>query len=349
MSGGTHTESPEGGQDGSMPYRSVSGPATPQFGGAPDHPRTHEWPSGHNGDGQPDSDPFHVQKKAKVKASDVYEQMSENFPPEAIEWIKHVEWEGPVDVPHDKFDTDDYDKWATSHQPEKVAKFQRKIRDGEHINPVVAVQVPKDPKLKIVDGHHRFTAHRGLGKDTPTYIGVVPEKVGPWTQTHSYQIHQGDHPANKGDAVKLKAAGLLVRAEDTGRVLLIQRALGDDDDSAGGKWELPGGCLDEGEMPFDAAVREWKEETGLEVPEGKTGGTWLSADGVYRGFWWLTDHEQDVEHLGEREPDPDGDHMESLAWFSLDDIRDNPAVRQEVRDGFELMIAGLAFGGSHRE
>jgi 8-oxo-dGTP pyrophosphatase MutT (NUDIX family) len=276
-------------------------------------------------------------------AGAVYKQLSKNFPPEAIAWVKDVKWTGPTDVPADKFDTDDYDSWATSHQPEKVAHFQRKIRDGEDVNPVVAVHTPKDPRVKIVDGHHRFTAHRGLGKDTPAYIGQVPEKVGPWTETHSYQIHQGEHPANKADAVRLIAAGLLVLARDTGRVLMIQRAKEDDADNAGGKWELPGGRLDDGEMPLDAALREWKEETGLELPEGKVQGTWLSPDGVYRGYVWVTDHEQDVEHLGEREPDPDGDHMEALAWWEPGMLKGNSAVRQEIHDSIELLLSALAF------
>jgi 8-oxo-dGTP pyrophosphatase MutT (NUDIX family) len=35
-----------------------------------------------------------------------------------------------------------------------------------------------------------------------------------------------------------------------------------------GLWELPGGSLDFGETPLQAAVREISEETGISIPEG---------------------------------------------------------------------------------
>lgn len=56
-------------------------------------------------------------------------------------------------------------------------------------------------------------------------------------------------------------------ARDTGRVLCLQRALSDDD-PAGGKWEMPGGSIEQGESPIEGVIREWKEETGCPVPEG---------------------------------------------------------------------------------
>ncbi len=55
--------------------------------------------------------------------------------------------------------------------------------------------------------------------------------------------------------------GVLQDAE--GRFLLMQRAAG----CKGwpGKWEFPGGKVDPGEEIGKALVREWKEETGLDV------------------------------------------------------------------------------------
>ena len=41
-----------------------------------------------------------------------------------------------------------------------------------------------------------------------------------------------------------------------GRVLLVQRAV----DPAKGKWSLPGGYMDAGEMPLEALQRELNEE-----------------------------------------------------------------------------------------
>jgi 8-oxo-dGTP diphosphatase len=62
------------------------------------------------------------------------------------------------------------------------------------------------------------------------------------------------------------ATGTVVVNEDTGFVLLGKRrgALGT------GMYSLPGGKVDFGETPWDAAIREVKEETNLDLNPGKT-------------------------------------------------------------------------------
>jgi 8-oxo-dGTP diphosphatase len=52
-------------------------------------------------------------------------------------------------------------------------------------------------------------------------------------------------------------------ALDTGNVLLQQRA---GDGELTGTWEFPGGHLDAGESPLEAALREFTEEVGAAVP-----------------------------------------------------------------------------------
>ena len=56
--------------------------------------------------------------------------------------------------------------------------------------------------------------------------------------------------------MKLGASGLIVN--EMGQILLIQR-----DDSR--SWGLPGGGLDQGELPTQAVTREVEEETGLKT------------------------------------------------------------------------------------
>jgi 8-oxo-dGTP diphosphatase len=56
-------------------------------------------------------------------------------------------------------------------------------------------------------------------------------------------------------------SGVLLR-DAAGRVLLVEPAYKDD-------WELPGGVVEAEESPYDAAVRELKEELGLAVPPGR--------------------------------------------------------------------------------
>lgn len=63
-------------------------------------------------------------------------------------------------------------------------------------------------------------------------------------------------------------AGVVIRALDTGRLLLTQRSwFHGDDEATKGKWEFPGGGLDEGEDAEMGALRELNEETGLVLPD----------------------------------------------------------------------------------
>lgn len=134
------------------------------------------------------------------------------------------------------------------------------------------------------------------------------------------------------------AAGLAVRADDTGRILMLQRAWSEDDNNAG-MWEMPGGRLEDGESPLDAARREWSEETGCRVPDGQIVGQWIGGKGRYQGFVLAVPSEDDVPIFTGRDAvenpdndDPDGDPIEAIAWWDPDHLKDNPAVRDELRD-----------------
>ncbi len=58
-----------------------------------------------------------------------------------------------------------------------------------------------------------------------------------------------------------KIAAALLIEDDTGRVLLVRRAWA----PMQGYWSLPAGFVDYDEAPADAAIRECREETGLEA------------------------------------------------------------------------------------
>jgi 8-oxo-dGTP pyrophosphatase MutT (NUDIX family) len=132
-------------------------------------------------------------------------------------------------------------------------------------------------------------------------------------------------------------AGIAVVAQDTGRVLMLQRAISSDD-PASGKLEWPGGHAEGNETPLEAALREFAEETGVSCPSTDPVASWGSRDGTYRGYVMSVPHETDVaintdpsKRTVLNPDDPDGDMIETAAWFDPEDIPTNPAVRSEVR------------------
>ena len=287
-----------------------------------------------------------------VDAEHVINQMRKNYPEKALGWMKDAKWIGPVLIPQDRIDDDDIDSWAASHQPGAVKEFASDIKHGRaHLHPVVAVQEPGDDKIKIIDGHHRTLAYRKLGQPVKAYVGFVDRDGGPWDETHSFQFHQGADPANKAAAAGPAAAGLAVQATGTGRVLMLQRALGDDgDDPNGGMWEFPGGQLEPGETPLEAARREWAEEAGSQVPDGDVVGGWTSPDGVYEGFVLAVPDEDAVPVDAGRgqvvnPDDPDGDQVEAIAWWDPALLSDNPAVRPELAADLDVVLPALGAPG----
>lgn len=137
-------------------------------------------------------------------------------------------------------------------------------------------------------------------------------------------------------------AGIALKAADTGRVLMLQRAL-DDSDPASGRWEFPGGHIEGGEDSFDAARREWQEEIGVGLPDGNHAGMWTSPNGVYRGHVLVVPVEADVRVNPDRpkiaNPDnPRRKYTETAAWFDPEHITANPAVRDEVKDTVDAWL-----------
>jgi ADP-ribose pyrophosphatase YjhB (NUDIX family) len=57
------------------------------------------------------------------------------------------------------------------------------------------------------------------------------------------------------------AVGTIIAADPAGRIVLVRRAI----EPGYGKWVFPGGYVDRGEAVTAAAVREAKEEAGLDV------------------------------------------------------------------------------------
>jgi ADP-ribose pyrophosphatase YjhB (NUDIX family) len=111
---------------------------------------------------------------------------------------------------------------------------------------------------------------------------------------------------------KATAGALVVDAD--GRVLLARRAT----KLYYGRWDIPGGFLEEGEHPLDGLRRELREETGLEVEPREFLGVWMDRYGgdstaeATLNFYWTA---RSVG--GDLEPQDD---VTELRWFRPDEL-----------------------------
>lgn len=318
----------------------------------------------------------------KAKASAVMRMARANFPPDALTWMKGVTWYGPVEVPLDDIDWDSEKTWASYRQQGKVDEFAHQLKAGAKVDPAIMIVRPGHRRARILDGHHRSRACRKLGIPSRAYVGVVSGRAAldAAYELHSHQLHQGDSPRNKSftagalgigsvsglvpynlagqqeppkrkkkrkadKAAEPYVAGLMVRAGDTGRVLMLQRAITEDDPAAG-LLEPPGGHVDTGETLLQGALREWAEEVGHPVPQGSLAGSWTSSDGIYRGFILDVPAEDAIDLADGRDqvlnPDnPDGDVFEAAIWVDPELFPGNPMMRTEMQRDLPQVMAAL--------
>ena len=108
-------------------------------------------------------------------------------------------------------------------------------------------------------------------------------------------------------------AGALVE-DDERRLLLARRAL----EPFKGRWDIPGGFLEEGEHPLDGLRRELREEAGVEIEPGDFLGVWMDRYGDAEdapatiNLYWTA-------RITAGEPRPDDD-VDELRWFGRDEL-----------------------------
>ena len=117
-----------------------------------------------------------------------------------------------------------------------------------------------------------------------------------------------------------------VVADDEGRVLLSRRA----HDPAAGRWDLPGGFLEEGEDPVDCLRRELREEAGIALSDERLLGIWMDWY-EYRRRVVATLNVYYSARIGEGTPQP-ADDVTELRWFGPEEVPVDELAFEHITD-----------------
>lgn len=124
-----------------------------------------------------------------------------------------------------------------------------------------------------------------------------------------------------------------------------------------GVWLPPGGHIDEGELPHEAAVREVKEETGIDVElihgDGAVRKEIVSVPQIPLPFCILHENipasKKDVEHMhvdfiylakptGEQILTENPEEVHALGWYSGEEIKNELETFENVRELVESVL-----------
>jgi len=135
-------------------------------------------------------------------------------------------------------------------------------------------------------------------------------------------------------ANSLVVAVTAVVLDDAGRVLMIQRTDND-------LWAVPGGAQEVGETPTEAAVREVREETGLDVEVTGLIGIYSDPrhviaydDGEVRQEFSLCFRAWALG--GQLTPSSESTHVHWVEPDRLDTLTIHPCVRLRIQHGLQL-------------
>ena len=121
--------------------------------------------------------------------------------------------------------------------------------------------------------------------------------------------------------------------DDRNRVLLIHRTDND-------MWALPGGAQDFGEYIAETAIRETKEESGIDIEVTGIVGVYTNpnhvveySDGEVRQQFSICFRGRAVG--GERQSSSESSEVEWIAQSELDALNIHPSMRLRIDHGFE--------------
>lgn len=101
-------------------------------------------------------------------------------------------------------------------------------------------------------------------------------------------------------------------------------------DQDSGLFVFPGGHIEPGEAPLQAATREYREEMGTDVP-GTLTDVWTSADGGAVGFVFEVDDEDEVTLCADGQDPADSSRAATYAWWDVGEAQSSGMVSEDVK------------------
>jgi ADP-ribose pyrophosphatase YjhB (NUDIX family) len=129
--------------------------------------------------------------------------------------------------------------------------------------------------------------------------------------------------STEGTIAAVKDVAVVALLDERRHVLLVRQSYGRR------WWALPGGEVEQGESAENAALREVKEETGLDLLIARPVGQYSLQRPSGRSVVYLyaAEHADGSMHL-------DPSEVEEAGWFAADDVPEetNDVLRQMVKD-----------------
>ena len=163
----------------------------------------------------------------------------------------------------------------------------------------------------------------------PLVVASNPTHDGRVIQVSTERLRYSNGREYDIDFVRHPGAAAVVAIDGSGRVCVVRQYRHGVQDFL---WEIPAGKLDVGELPEVCALRELKEETGVEATRWSSLGRYIPAPGIFTEVIHLY-LARDLE-IGAASPDAD-EELE-IQWLPLDEAL-NLVLRGVWNDGKTAM------------
>ena len=137
---------------------------------------------------QPDPSNIHDRSVSTAGIGEtVFNQLSQDYDPTLLGWVRAAHWVGPVDIPIENIDLSNRDNWKANEDDDQVGDMQDKMQQG-WMKPIILANEPNGNKLMLIDGRHRLLATEAQGEDSiKAFVAYVGSVGGDWEKLHALQ------------------------------------------------------------------------------------------------------------------------------------------------------------------